>query len=234
MSYANAEELITDVDLVLDGTDNFEARFLINDAAVKLGKPWVYGAVVGSYGVQMTIRPHLTPCLRCIFPDMPPPGSPTCDTAGVILPAVASIASFQVTEALKLLTGRSEGLHGALVQVDIWENRSTRAALGPPEPACPACGLGRFDHLSARGGQLATTLCGRNAVQIAPGSRKDVDLEALAKRLRGIGELTYNRFLVRLSVEGCELTVFPDGRCIVKGTEDASVARSLYARYIGG
>jgi len=243
MNYANAEELMSDADVVLDGTDNFEARFLLNDAAVKLAKPWIYGAVVGSYGVQMTIRPHETPCLRCVFPDMPPPGSPTCDTAGIILPAVAGIATMQVTEALKLMTGQPERLHGALLQLDVWENRWTKAVLGQCEPACPACGLGRFDFLTARSGQLATTLCGRNAVQIAPGSRKEpkepkepkgIDLEALVNRLRGVVDVNYNRFLVRFRAEGYELTVFPDGRCIVKGTEDSSVARSLYARYIGG
>jgi adenylyltransferase/sulfurtransferase len=168
--YANAEEF--DAEAPVSGSNRAADLRLLNDAAVKLAKPWIYGAVVGSYGVQMTIRPHETPCLRCVFPDMPPPGSPTCDTAGVILPAVAGIATMQVTEALKLMTGQPDRLHGTLLQLDVWENRWTKAALGQCEPACPACGLGQFDFLTARGGQLATTLCGRNAVQIAPGSRK--------------------------------------------------------------
>lgn len=235
LNYANVEDLIADTDAVLDGTDNFETRYLVNDAAIKLGKPWIYGAAVGSYGVQMTVRPEATPCLRCLFPEPPAPGSsPTCDTAGVILPVVAVIASYQAAEALKLVTGQTGKLHGGLLQFDLWENRLTRLRLeGAKLADCPACGKRRFDYLSARGGQMATSLCGRNAVQISPASASRIDFAALAARLEGAGEVTFNPYLLRLSTGGYEITVFADARGIVRGTEDAQVARSLYARYIG-
>lgn len=234
VNYTNVEELIRDADVVLDGTDNFEARFLINDAAVKLNKPWVYGAAVGAYGVQMTIRPRVTPCLRCVFPEMPAPGTaPTCDTAGVILPIIATVASYQVAEALKILTGQVEKLHGALLQCDVWENTFTRLHLRAPTADCPACQKGRYDFLNARGGQLVTTLCGRNAVQIAPAASTSIDFVKLAAQLREAGEVSYNRFLLKLRAGAHELTVFPDARCIIKGTDDPHLARSLYARYIG-
>jgi molybdopterin-synthase adenylyltransferase len=237
VSYANVEDLVRDADVVLDGTDNFETRYLLNDAAVKLDKPWVYGAAVGSYGVQMTVRPRVTPCLRCTFPDAPAPGtSPTCDTAGVILPVIAAVAAYQVTEALKILTRRFEKLHGRLLQFDVWENRVAQIKLGAPDPECPACARGRYDFLSARGGQLVTSLCGRDAVQISPApsaSRGALDFAELAARLRGSGEVSYNRYLLKFAAEGCELTVFPDARSIVKGTADLALARSLYAKYIG-
>jgi adenylyltransferase/sulfurtransferase len=234
VNYTNVEELIEDADVLLDGTDNFEARFLINDAAVKLGKPWVYGAAVGSYGVQMTIRPGVTPCLRCVFPEMPAPGtSPTCDTAGVILPIVATIASHQVSEALKILTGQIEKLHGSLLQFDLWQNTFTRLKLSERASDCPTCQQHRYDFLNARGGQLITTLCGRNAVQISPATGASVDFAKLADQLRGAGEVSYNRFLLKFKSGEHEITVFPDARCIVKGTDDPNLARSLYARYIG-
>ena len=234
VNYTNVEELIEDADVLLDGTDNFEVRFLINDAAVKLRKPWVYGAAVGSYGVQMTIRPHKTPCLRCVFPEMPAPGtSPTCDTAGVILPIVATIAAHQVSEALKILTGQTEKLHGSLLQFDLWQNTFTRLKLSERASDCPTCQQHRYDFLNARGGQLITTLCGRNAVQISPSTGASVDFARLAEQLRGAGEVSYNRFLLKFKTGEHEITVFPDARCIVKGTDDPNLARSLYARYIG-
>ncbi len=234
VNYTNVEELIHDADVVLDGTDNFEARFLINDAAVKLDKPWVYGAAVSSYGVQMTIRPHITPCLRCVFPEMPAPGtSPTCDTAGVILPIIATIASYQVSEALKILTGQIEKLHGSLLQFDLWQNTFTRLKLHERTKDCPACEQGRYDFLNARSGQFVTTLCGRNAVQISPSANAQIDFAKLAEQLRDAGEVSYNRFLLKLKTGEHEITVFPDARSIIKGTDDPNVARSLYARYIG-
>jgi molybdopterin/thiamine biosynthesis adenylyltransferase len=236
VNYTNVEELIRDAEVVLDGTDNFEARFLLNDAAVKLGQPWIYGAAVGAYGVQMTILPRETPCLRCVFPEAPPPGtSPTCDTAGVILPVIATVASFQVTEALKLLTGQRGKLHGALMQFDLWENAIARLKLAGlrEQGECRACRQGFYDFLKARGGQFVTTLCGRHAVQIAPAASAEVNFSELAEQLRGVGEVSYNRFLLKLRVNGYELTVFPDARSIIKGTDDPAVARSLYAKYIG-
>jgi adenylyltransferase/sulfurtransferase len=243
VNYTNVEELISDADVVLDGTDNFEVRYLLNDAAVKLDKPWVYGAAVGAYGVQMTIRPRLTPCLRCVFPEAPAPGtSPTCDTAGVILPVIASVSAWQATEALKILTGQENKLHGHLLQFDLWENQMRQiglAGMRQPDaaPGCPTCQQGVYDFLSARGGQMLMTLCGRNAVQIAPAAKTQLDFARLAEQLRGSGEVSYNRYLLKLAIREAtgefEITVFPDARSIIKGTDDPAVARSLYARYIG-
>lgn len=234
VNYANVEELIQDADVVLDGTDNFETRYLLNDAAVKLNKTWVYGAVVGSYGVQMTVRPRVTPCLRCVFAEAPAPGtSPTCDTAGVILPIIATISAYQVTEALKVLTGQFDKLHGRLLQFDVWENRTTQLQLGERVGDCPACAEGRYEFLAAKGGQFAMSLCGRNAVQIAPATPAAVDFEDLADRLSRLGEVSYNRYLLRFAADGYEMTVFSDARSIIKGTADLALARSLYAKYVG-
>ncbi|MCI0661494.1 MAG: ThiF family adenylyltransferase [Acidobacteria bacterium] len=236
VNYSNVENLIGDADVVLDGTDNFEVRFLINDAAVKLNRPWVYGAAVGSYGVQMTIRPHETPCLRCLFSEMPAPGtSLTCDTAGVILPIVATVASYQVSEAMKLLTGQTEKLHGSLLQFDLWETKFTRLRIDRlrGQDQCRACTQGQYDFLTARSGQLTMTLCGRNAVQITPAVSTQIDFANLAEQLRVAGEVSYNRYLLKFKSGEHEITVFPDARSIIKGTDDPNVARSLYARFIG-
>ena len=234
VNYTNVEELIHDADVVLDGTDNFETRYVLNDAAVKLGKTWIYGAAVGAYGVQMTIRPQQTPCLRCVFPEAPAPGtSPTCDTAGVILPIIATIVSYQVTEALKILTGNTNKLHGKLMQFDLWEHRVTQINLGQPESDCPACGHRNFEFLTPHAGQLVLSLCGRNAVQICPATHTQLDLAQLAARLSNSGEVSYNRHLLKFAADGCEMTIFPDARGIIKGTDDLTFARSLYAKFIG-
>src|SRR5437868_1649343 len=234
VSQSNVERLIEGCDVVLDGTDNFATRFLLNDACVKHGIAWVYGAAVGSYGVTMTVRPPVTPCLRCIFPEMPATASaPTCDTAGVIMPIIAVVAAVQVAEALKLLAGREESLHGGLLQFDVWRNEWRRVALKERAPDCPTCVLGRFEALEAEAGDMTTVLCGRDAVQVSPRRASKVDLAALAARLRGAGEVKANEYLVRLRAGDYELTVFEDARAIVRGTEDAGVARSLYARYVG-
>ncbi|MCS6818184.1 MAG: ThiF family adenylyltransferase [Blastocatellia bacterium] len=236
VNYKNIERLIADVDVVLDGTDNFETRYLINDACVKHGKPWIYGAAVGSYGLTMTIRPGITPCLRCVFEKIPPPGSsPTCDTAGIILPIILTIASIQVTEALKLLIGRVEKLHEGLIQVDVWETSFHRVSLRKVRESadCPACRHRRFEFLEASVRQSALTLCGRNAVHISSFGDASLDLREIAERLKPLGEVTLKEFLLIFRVNGYELNLFPDGHCIVKGTEDMALARSLYARYIG-
>ncbi|HVF48823.1 MAG TPA: ThiF family adenylyltransferase, partial [Pyrinomonadaceae bacterium] len=231
---SNVEQLMEDCDVVLDGTDNFATRFLINDACVKHRVRWIYGAAVGSYGVTLTVRPHETPCLRCVFPETPAAGSaPTCDTAGVIMPIISVVSAVQVTEALKLLTGRVESLHGGLMQFDVWRNEWRRLALSEREPDCPACALGRFETLEAEGGDLLTVLCGRNAVQVAPRRAARVDLDALAARLKSSGEVKANEYLVRLRAGAYELTVFQDARAIIRGTDDANTARTLYARYVG-
>jgi molybdopterin/thiamine biosynthesis adenylyltransferase len=231
---SNVERLIDGCDLVLDGTDNFSTRFLLNDACVKHGVAWVYGAAVGSYGVTLTIRPGVTPCLRCVFPEEPAAGSaPTCDTAGVIMPIISVVAAVQASEALKLLTGNVERLQGGLMQFDVWRNEWRKIGAGRRAPDCPACALRRFDALAAEGGDMTTVLCGRNAVQVTPRRASRVDLEALAARLSAAGEVKSNPYLVRVSAGGYELTVFQDARAIVRGTDDATLARSLYARYVG-
>jgi adenylyltransferase/sulfurtransferase len=234
VNYSNIEDLIRDADIVLDGADNFEVRFLLNDAAVKLGKPWVYGAAVGAYGVQMTVIPNQTPCLRCVFLEMPPPGtSPTCDTAGVILPIIATVSAYQVTEAIKILTGQFDKLHRSLLQFDLWQSQFTRLNLRDRMADCPTCQQRKFEFLTAQGGQLVTTLCGRNAVQITPAVPHQIDFAELADQLRDVGEVSYNRYLLKLKTAEHEITVFKDARGVIKGTDDPGVARSLYARYIG-
>ena len=234
VSASNVERLVEGCDVVLDGTDNFATRFLLNDACVKHGVAWVYGAAVGSYGVTMTVRPRVSPCLRCVFTEVPAAASaPTCDTAGVIMPIIEVVAAVQVAEALKLLTGRVESLHGSLMQFDVWRNEWRRIALKERAPDCPACALGRFASLAAGAGDMTTVLCGRNAVQVTPARASSVDLDSLAARLRSAGDVKVNPYLVRLSAGGYELTVFKDARAIVRGTDDAAVARTLYARYVG-
>ena len=234
VNYTNVEELIQHVDLILDGTDNFETRYVLNDAAVKWKKPWIYGAAVGAYGVQMTIIPQQTPCLRCIFPEVPMPGtSPTCDTAGVILPIIATIAAYQVTEALKILTGQFAQLHHQLLQFDLWENRVTQIKLGAPDSNCPTCKNNNFEFLKASAGQLAMSLCGRDAVQIFPATKSTLDFVQLSSRLSNSGEVSYNPYLLKFAADGYEMTVFTDARAIIKGTDDLTLARSFYAKYIG-
>lgn len=237
VNYSNIETLIEDADVILDGTDNFEARFLLNDAAVKLGKPWIYGAAVGAYGVQMTIRPKVTPCLRCVFPEMPAPGtSPTCDTAGVILPIIAVVSSNQTAECIKLLTGQYDKLHGRLWQFDLWENKYNGLkieGLRGIDHECRTCESGIFDFLSAKATQLVTTLCGRDSVQVTPAVNTSLNFADLAQHLGLAGEVSYNKYLLKFKLADHEITVFPDARTIIKGTDDPNVARSLYARYIG-
>lgn len=234
---ATVERLIEGADVVLDATDNFETRFLLNDACSKAGIPWIYGAVVGGSGLTMTIRPGITPCLRCVFEEMPAPGSsPTCDTAGVVMPAVAVVASMQSAEAMKLLAGREELLHGGLMQLDVWGGRFTTLRLDglrAPGRECPVCDLRRYDFLASEAGQLAATLCGRGAVQVTSPTPVRLDLEALAERLRPAGEVQLNRFLLRFRTGDVEMTVFPDARSIIKGVTDPAAARGLYARYVG-
>jgi molybdopterin/thiamine biosynthesis adenylyltransferase len=230
----NVEELIAGMDLVLDGTDNFETRYLLNDACLKAGIPWIYSGVIAAYGVTMTILPRETACLRCVFPDRPLPGTtPTCDTAGVLNGIVGVITGMASTEALKLLVG-SEQLARGLTWIDLWENTFERVEL-PRSPDCPTCGLGNYEYLDAPLDESGVSLCGRNAVQVRPAQKMTsaLDLGALAERLRPAGEVASNDFLLRLRVDGYEVTVFPDARAIIKGTADPAVARTIYARYVG-
>jgi molybdopterin/thiamine biosynthesis adenylyltransferase len=231
---SNVEALIDECDVVLDGTDNFQVRYLLNDACVKHEQTWIYGAAVSSYGTTMTVIPHKTPCLRCIFTEMPDAGSsPTCDTAGVIMPIIATVSATQVAEAIKLIVGDTAALHGSLMQFDLWANDRQRIKLGPPDPECKACGQGIYEFLDAESGEASAVLCGRNAVQIAPASANELDLGALAERLRRLGDVKHNEYLVRFAPDGHEVTVFSDGRAIIKGTDDVALARSIYARYVG-
>lgn len=227
----NAEELLSGYKLILDGTDNFETRFLLNDAAVKLGVPWIYGAVVGSYGVTMTVLPGRTACLACIMEESPGGLQETCDTVGVIGPAANWVTAIQSSEALKLLCGREEDLHGKLLSCDIWYNRYQQ--IEPVRnPACPACVAREFRYLEGER-QAYVSMCGRGSVQIRQRQPRQIDLEALKSRLASCGAVRSNGFLVQCAIDPYELTVFQDGRAMIKGTQDPAVARSIYARYVG-
>jgi molybdopterin/thiamine biosynthesis adenylyltransferase len=229
----NAEELLTGFDLILDGTDNFETRFLINDYAVQTARPWIYAAAVASYGVTMTVRPGLTPCLACLLESSSNGHGleETCDTVGVLGPIVNLIASLEVAEALKFLSGREQALHGRLISCDVWTGhfQSVRVA---QNPACRACSRRDFPYLQGQA-QPHITLCGRDSVQIHERGRT-LDLGALRARLTAtVSDVRHNEFLLCFRVEPYQMTVFADGRAILKGTKDPAVARSLYARYIG-
>lgn len=229
------ESLVQETDLILDATDNFETRYLLNDVCIKYHRPWIYSGVIASYGVTMNILPEDTPCLRCVFPEMPLPGTtPTCDTAGVLNGIVSAITGIASTEALKILL-TSEKISRDMVWMDVWENTSERLAL-PRQPDCPVCGQHHYEFLDALAGTSSTSLCGRNAVQVRGGignHGSKVDYAALAQQLQPIGKVSYNEYLLRFVVDSYEFTVFPDARAIIKGTDDEQVARSLYARYIG-
>ncbi|MEO8072011.1 MAG: ThiF family adenylyltransferase [Acidobacteriota bacterium] len=234
INHSNIEDFIKDVDLIIDGTDNFQIRYLLNEACVKLDKTWIYGAAVSSYGATMTIFPHKTPCLRCIFEEMPSAGSAaTCDTAGVIMPIITTISAVQVTEALKILTYQTDALHKSLMQFDVWQNDWRKIKLGKPNPDCAVCGQKIFEMLDAENADFAAVLCGRDAVQIMPSNASNIDLPNLAEKLKNVGEIKINEYLLRLKVENYELTVFKDARAIIRGTDDASIARSIYAKYVG-
>jgi len=234
VNYSNIEQLIDACDVVLDGTDNFATRYLINDACVKHETNWVYGAAVGSYGVTMTIRPHQTACLRCVFEEAPPPASaPTCDTVGVIMPIISVVSALQVVETIKLITGHMTDLHGSLMQFDVWRNEWRKFATGAPNPDCPTCGLGQYETLEATSAESAAVLCGRDAIQISPSQPTSVNFSSLAERLRPAGEVKFNEYLLRFRTGPFELTVFQDARSIVRGTDEIATARSLYAKYIG-
>jgi adenylyltransferase/sulfurtransferase len=182
----------------------------------------------------MTIIPGKTPCLRCIFEEIPDAGSsPTCDTAGVIQPIISTISSIQVSESLKLLTGKMDKLHRSLLQADVWESDWRKINLAKPNPDCITCAKRNFEFLDAESGEMTTSLCGRDAVQVQPSNGALIDLKNLAENLRTIGDVMLNDFLLRLTVDGYEITLFRDSRAIIRGTDDPAIARSLYAKYIG-
>jgi molybdopterin-synthase adenylyltransferase len=230
----NIESLIADCDLVIDGSDNFQVRYLVNDACVKHSITWIYGAAVSSYGTSMTIIPNETSCLRCIFEEMPDAASsPTCDTAGVIQPIISSISSVQISEALKILTGNFQKLHRSLVQIDIWENDWRKIKLGKPNEDCICCQNRQFEFLEAENTEFFTALCGRDSVQISSPIPTEINLKNFADKLKNIGEVKQNEYLVRFIADSFEVTVFRDARAIIKGTDDFTVARSVYAKFVG-
>lgn len=233
---ANIAALCEGVDLILDGTDNFETRFLINDAAVKFNLPWVYGGCLGAEGQTMTILPGETPCLRCLIPEPPAAGTtPTCDTAGIVSPIINVIASIESMEAIKILSGRRDAINRTLTIIELWENRFRNMKLDSLRESvdCACCRRREFPWLEGSRGSHTAVLCGRNAVQISPPSGTRLDLAELAKSLSSLGQVTHNAFLLRLGVDKYRLTLFPDGRAIIGGTDDIAEAKSVYARYVG-
>jgi molybdopterin-synthase adenylyltransferase len=238
VDHTNILGLIQGMDLILDGSDNFELRFLINDAALETGVPWIYAGVIGSHGQVMPIFPGESACLRCLIDRLPDPGTTeTCDTAGVIAPAVQVVASLEAVDALKILSGQTEKVARILTYVDVWEGTFRRLNIGDlrEKSDCPACKKGERSWLSGQQGSQTSVLCGRNAVQVSPPRRGSVAFEELAERLKEAGEVHFNAYLLRLAPfnTSYELTLFRDGRAIIKGTEDLGVARAVYSRYIG-
>ena len=231
LTASNAEQLLGRVDLILDGTDNFDTRYLINDFSVSRSIPWVYGAAVGSYGLAMPVVPGRTPCLRCVYPNPPQSAQPTCETAGVVNVIASLVASYQVADALKILCGQADRVEARITTVDVWQGGTRQIAAPPRDPECPACGRRQFPYLEESRREPAR-LCGRSAVQVQE-REQSLDLAELKARLERIGEVRANEFAVRFFVPPYEMTIFPDGRAIIKGTSDAGLARSLYARYIG-
>ena len=263
-NHRSAERFIAGADVILDGLDNFETRYLVNDLAVKYGLPYLYGGAVATGGMSLAILPHpkrragggrsrvtwteaeSTPCLRCIFPEAPPPGTvATCDTAGVLGAAAAIIAAHQAAQAIKLLSGNLDALDRSLFSIDVWTNETRRFDVKGARKACPCCIEGSFEFLEGRAGSATTSLCGRNAVQITPADSTAhgpcLDLAQLADRLAAHGTFTHNGYLLHGHFSGersardepVELTLFPDGRAIIKGTTEPEAARSIYAKYVG-
>jgi molybdopterin-synthase adenylyltransferase len=230
MTPSNAEELISGCDLILDGSDNFETRYLLNDLSVKLNVSWIYGAAIGSYGIAMPIVPGKGPCLACVFPEPPRGVQPTCDVNGVLASTTASIAALQVAMALRLLVGWPD-FQSRIHTLEIWEGSSKAVDAGPRDPECRTCAAREFRYLDGQR-RAPVSLCGRNAVQLHEGARP-LDLQQLAARLRPLGEVRVNEFALRMMLPKYHLTFFPDGRAIIKGTTDVGVARSLYAQLIG-
>jgi molybdopterin-synthase adenylyltransferase len=230
------EDLVAGHDLILDGTDNFEARFLINDASLKWRIPWVYGACVGAYGMCVAFVPGITACLRCVLEQLPPPGSsPTCDTVGVIGPVVHVVAALEAAEALKILTGHLDKLNRRLMNIDLWENQITGMNIArlQRDGDCPACGRQQFEFLEGKHEGRTLSLCGRDAVQVVRSEPSPVDFKGIAGRLQALGAVTYNEFLLKANIGPLEIALFRDGRSIIRGTHDVEEARRIYAKYIG-
>jgi molybdopterin-synthase adenylyltransferase len=235
VDHTNLAELADGADMIVDGTDNFQTRFLLNDFSVKHGVPWVYGGCLGAEGQTMTILPGETACLRCLMQDCPPPGTtPTCDTAGILAPIVSVIASIEAMEAIKILSGNRDAVSRGLAVLDMWGNHLRHVDLGAlrEQVDCPTCRHGEFPWLDGKEGSHTAVLCGRNSVQLTHVGQA-INLTDLAQRLEGVGELNRNPFLLRLRVDDYEITVFPDGRAIIGGTDDIPTAKTVYAKYVG-
>jgi molybdopterin/thiamine biosynthesis adenylyltransferase len=233
VNYANIEDLVRGADVILDGTDNLETRFLINDVSVKLKIPWIYGGAIDTSGMTMTIIPYETPCFRCIIAgeNFAAKGL-TCDTAGVISPAPWIVASLQAAEAIKILVG-SARINRDLVELDVWTNKLRHLKLNGRRDDCPACGLGKFEFLEGKFSTRTTNLCGQNSVQVAAPGKINLSFETLAQRLRSAGQVDYNEFMLRFGVDSQEMLIFRDGRAIVKNTNDEIYAKAFYTRYVG-
>lgn len=231
VNFTNIEKFIIDANVILDGLDNFETRGLINDASLKNNIPWIYGGAVSASGMTMNIIPHKTPCLRCLHPEVPKGARMlTCETAGVISPAPFIIGSLQSVEAIKILIG-SEDISKDLIFLNVWQGKFQRLEI-LPRPDCQACN-GKYEFLEARFGTKTTSLCGQNAVQVLNPNIREISFEKLANHLRKIGKVNYNEFMLNFWVDNHEMVIFPDGRAIVKNTNDESLARGLYSKYIG-
>lgn len=238
IDYTNIAKFADGVDLILDGTDNFEIRFLINDASLELGIPWIYAGVIGSHGQTMAVFPNESACLRCLIENVPEPGSTeTCDTAGVLGPAVNVISSLEAVDAIKILSGQREKVDPVLTVIDVWDGTFRRMNVGDlrERSNCPACKNGERPWLSGERGSQSSVLCGRNAVQVSPPDSREIRFADLAEKLESTAEVSHNQFLLRFQLRDpdFDVTVFHDGRAIIKGTEDLSIARGVYSKYIG-
>jgi adenylyltransferase/sulfurtransferase len=235
VNFESIEHFIDGTDLILDGTDNLQTRFLINDVAIKHGIPWVYGACLAASGMALAVLPGGKPCLRCLFDHPPEPGQlETCETAGILGPTVGVVASFQAMEAIKILTGNLEAVNRHFVSFELWQNRMNQMGLDTLKDGCVCCAQKQFEFLSGRGSLSTISLCGRNSVQIRPKSKGDrIDLAEFAQRLKDAGPVIQNEFMLRLQLPDMEMTIFPDARVIIKGTNDVDEALTLYAKYVG-
>jgi adenylyltransferase/sulfurtransferase len=231
LSPSNAADLFENIDLILDATDNFETRYLINDFSVRENIPWIYGAAVASYGLKLAILPGLTACLKCVYPEPPRGAQPTCETAGVLGTVTATIAALQTADAMKILARGKDSIVARLTTLDLWTGEIRQIAPPARDPKCPCCGLREFVHLDGSK-RAPISLCGRNAVQIHERARP-LDLGDLAKRLGQFAPVRSNEFALRVTLDSYDIMIFPDGRAIIKGTTDVGIARSLYARYVG-
>lgn len=231
---SNVETLFDGADLILDGTDNFETRFLINEACDKMKIPWVYTGVVSTYGMIYTTIPGETPCLNCFIGNIPAPGSfPTCATTGVLNTAVNMVTSIEATEGLKILTGRKNALNGKLIYVDVWHGIYQNFKIDKSDKRCPICDDHNYEFLKSETGIRTASLCGHNSVQVTPSYTGTIKFEDMAERLKNAGEVKFNSYMLKFTLPQYEFTIFPDGRAIIKGVTDETAAKNLYARYIG-